>query len=206
MTSFVTYYEFIKLGISAKNIHFWGKTLNITKSLKLSLTAILVFCFFLCFFLPMSYAQPKIGEKAPGFITSTLDGKRMALKDYWEQKGSKAIVLSFFATWCEPCKEDLKYLQKVQNEYTGQGIQILAVLTQDSSKEEVTRKFLQGLGVQLPVLLDENGIIGKRYAITGLPCNFLVDQGGTLKAKYLGYSEAVRQDFEKRLKEILAAK
>jgi len=180
--------------------------LNLTRSMKFSLTAIFVFGLLLSPFVSVSDAQPKVGEKTPGFITSTLEGKRIVLKDYWEQKKSKAVVLSFFATWCEPCKEDLKYLQKVQNENPGQGIEILAVLTQDSSKEEATKKFLQGLGVQLPVLLDENGIIGKRYAVTGLPCNFLVDREGILRAKYLGYSEAVRQDFEKRLREILAAK
>jgi len=180
--------------------------LNLTRSMKFSLTAIFIFGLPLFPFFSVSDAQPRIGKKAPGFITSTLEGKRIALKEYWEQKKSKALVLSFFATWCEPCREDLKYLQKVQNENPGREIQILAVLTQDSAKEEATRKFLQGLGVQLPVLLDENGIIGKRYAVTGLPCNFLLDQEGIIKAKYLGYSEAVRKDFEKRLQEILTAK
>ena len=58
-------------------------------------------------------AIPKIGEKIPGFITSTLEGKRIALKDYREQQGKKVLVLSFFATWSQPCKEHLRYLQKV---------------------------------------------------------------------------------------------
>ena len=150
-------------------------------------------------------AQPQIGEKAPSFITSTLDGKRIPLKDYWEQKGSKALVLSFFATWCQPCKEDLRYLQKVQDQYGNIGLQVLAVLTQDSSKEEAVRKFIQELGVKFPILLDEYGIIGKRYGVTGLPCNFLVDKGGFLRARYLGYSGAVKRDFESRLADLLSA-
>ena len=54
------------------------------------------------------YAQARISEKAPGFITSTLAGQRIVLKEYWEKQGKRAIVLSFFATWCQPCKEDLK--------------------------------------------------------------------------------------------------
>lgn len=148
---------------------------------------------------PLSYAQPQIEEKAPGFITSTLDGKRIALKDYWEQHGKKVLVLSFFATWCHPCKEDLKYLQKIQDQYRSRGLEVFCVLTQDSAKMEAVKKFMHELGVELPVLLDENGIIGKRYGVTGLPCNFVVRRDGFLKAKYLGYSSVVKQQFEKQI-------
>ncbi len=48
----------------------------------------------------------------------------------------------------------------------------------------------------------EDGIFGKRYGITGLPCSFMVDGGEILRAKYLGYGEGVKRDFEKRLKEV----
>jgi peroxiredoxin len=156
-------------------------------------------------FIPNAYAQIKVGEKAPGFITSSLDGKRMALKDYWDQKGNKALVLSFFATWCQPCKEDLKYLQGVQDQHGSLGLRVLCILTQDTAKPDVVRDFMTKLGVSLPVLTDEYGIIGKRYAITGLPCNFVVDNEGILRARYLGYSEAVKRDFEGKLKGLLAA-
>jgi hypothetical protein len=63
---------------------------------------------------------------------------------------------------------------------------------------------MEKLALKLPVLLDEYGIIGKRYGVTGLPCNFVIDKEGFLKAKYLGYSEAVKQDFEGRLKDVLS--
>jgi peroxiredoxin len=145
-----------------------------------------------------------VGEKVPGFITSTLDGKRVALKDYFEKQGKKAIVLSFFATWCQPCKEDLKYLQTVQDQHGSQGLQVLGVLTQDSAKESEVRVFLQKLGVNLPILMDQDGIIGKRYSLIGLPCNFMIDKEGILRAKYLGYGEDVKREFEKRLIEFLS--
>jgi len=166
---------------------------------------ILVLLFFSPALLPSVYAQPQIGEKAPGFATSTLDGKRVALKDYWEQQGKKALVLSFFATWCHPCKEDLRYLQKVQDQYGNRGLQILAIHTQDSSKGDVVKEFMEKLGVNLPVLSDEYGIIGKRYLVTGLPCNFVVDQEGILRAKYLGYSEDVKRHFESELKKLFSS-
>jgi len=155
--------------------------------------------------LSSALAQTQVGEKAPGFITNTLEGKRVTLKEYWEQKGHKAIVLSFFATWCQPCKEDLKYLQTLQEQLGSRGFLVLAVHTQDSSvKAEAVKKFIDGLRVNLPVLLDEYGIIGKRYGVTALPCNVLIDQEGILRAKYLGYGDAVKKDFEGRMKPLLS--
>ena len=164
---------------------------------------ILIFLF-LSTLLASAYAQPQIGEKTPGFITSTLEGKRIALKDYWEQQGRKVLVLSFFATWCQPCKEDLKYLQKIQDKNADKGIQVLCILTQDSSKESAVKEFMGMLGINLPVLIDEYGIIGKRYAVTALPCNFVVDKDGILKARYFGYSEDVKRHFEGQLRNLLS--
>jgi cytochrome c biogenesis protein CcmG/thiol:disulfide interchange protein DsbE len=181
-----------------------GKSANGEEKMRYLAIPFTIFCLAILSFFPTAYAQFQVGEKVPGFITSTLDGKRIVLKEYWEQKGNKALILSFFATWCKPCKEDLKYLQKVRDQHGPLGVQVLCVLTQDSSKEEVVRKFMEELGIKLPVLLDEHGIIGKRYGVTGLPCNFVIGKEGFLRAKYLGYSEAVRRDFEGRLRELLS--
>ena len=167
--------------------------------------AAFLFMAFGLFNLPDAFAQAKVGEKAPVFSTATLDGKRVALKDYWEQKGHKAIVLSFFATWCQPCKEDLKYLYALQQRLGSRGFQVLAVLTQDTSaKPEAVKKLFQDLAVDLPVLLDEYGIIGKRYGVTALPCNALIDKDGILRAKYLGYSDDVKKDFEGKFTPLLS--
>ena len=165
---------------------------------------ILTFLLFIPTFLSFAYAQPQIGEKALGFITSTLEGKRIALRDYWEQQGKKVLVLSFFATWCQPCKEDLKYLQKIQDKNADKALQVVAILTQDSSNENVVKEFMRKLEINLPVLKDEYGIIGKRYSVTALPCNFVVDKDGILKAKYFGYSEDVKRHFEGQLKNLLS--
>ena len=133
--------------------------------------AVAFFWFVSFSFLSIAYAQLQVREKVPGFITSTLEGKRIALKDYWEQQGKKVLVLSFFATWCQPCKEDLRYLQKVQDQHGDKGLHVVAVLTQDTSREDRVRNFMGELGVTLSVLMDEYGIIGKRYAVTAFPCS-----------------------------------
>ena len=56
---------------------------------------IAIFWLVTCSVFPHAYAQIQTGEKVPGFITSTLDGKRVAFKEYWEQKSNKALILAF---------------------------------------------------------------------------------------------------------------
>lgn len=154
-------------------------------------------------FLPIAFAQLQLGERVPEFATWALNGKRIALQEYLEQKGTKALVLSFFATWCQPCKEDLKYLQKIQDQYGAYGFRVLAILTPDSFREDWVPEFMQNLKVGLPVIFDEDGVIARRYGVFELPYNFLIDKEGILQGRYLGYNESVKHDFESRLRKLL---
>jgi hypothetical protein len=76
------------------------------QEMKYKAVPILIFLSIIPTFFSSAYAQPQIGEKTPGFITSTLEGKRIALKDYWEQQAKKVLVLSFLPTWCQPCRHN----------------------------------------------------------------------------------------------------
>ena len=165
------------------------------------LIAILVFITYS--FVPVAYAQVKIGQKVPDFVTTTLDGERFVLKDYLKQPGNKVLILTFFATWCEPCGEDLKFLQKLQAQDGDQGLRVLCVFTGRISKVKAAKKYMEKLEVNLPVLLDKKRVISKRYKVTGLPCNYAIDREGFLKFKCLGCSEEVKRKFEENLRDLL---
>jgi len=92
------------MGLGAKPSG-WFDIISSMKTIKKNLLISLL-VISLLFYATNAFSQAQIGEKAPGFITSTLDGKRIALKDYWEQHGKKVLVLSFFATWCQPCRHN----------------------------------------------------------------------------------------------------
>ena len=154
-------------------------------------------------FVQITFAQIKVGQKVPDFATSTLDGKRFALKEYLKQPENKVLILTFFATWCEPCGDNLKYLQKIQDQYRDQGLQVLCVFTGRLSKAKAAKKYLQKLDVNFPVLLDKRRAISKRYKVTGLPCNYAIDREGFLKFKCLGCSEDVKRKFEDNLRDLL---
>ena len=165
--------------------------------------AIAIWGFLTFSFVPVTFAQVRIGQKVPDFATTTIDGERFVLKEYLKQPGNKVLILTFFATWCEPCGDDLKYLQKINDQYKDQGLRVLCVFTGRISKVKAAKKYLEKLDVNFPVLLDKRKAISKRYKVTGLPCNYAIDREGFLKFKCLGCSDDVKRKFEDNLRDLL---
>ena len=160
----------------------------------------------LCSFLLIGCAPVKIEQKAPDFLTSTIDGERFALKDYvGQQGGNKVLILAFFNTGCKPCEGDLRYLQGVYDQYREDGLDVVCKLSERSGSTDRARKFIERLDVSLPVLLDDHGTISKRYNVTGLPCQYVIDREGFLRFRYLGCREGVKAKLEENLREPLSA-
>jgi peroxiredoxin len=160
----------------------------------------------LCSFLLVDCAPVKIRQKAPDFLTSTIDGERFALKDYvGQQGGNRVLILAFFNTGCKPCEGDLRYLQRLYEQYRKDGLDVVCIFTEHPNKPDVVKKFTEKLDLKLPVLLDKHGTISKRYRVNGLPCQYVVDKEGFLRFRYLGCSEGVKAKLEENLRELLSA-
>src|SRR5512136_2654352 len=121
-------------------------------------------------FLPTAFAPTKLGgQKVPDFAASTLDGESFALMDWLQRPDNKVLILAFFATWCELCGEDLKFFQRLQDQYANQGLRVVCVFTGSLSKVKAAKKYLEGLNIDLPVLMDYKRAITKRYKVAGFP-------------------------------------
>lgn len=118
-------------------------------------------------------AQVEMLPDAPNFALKTVDGKSAELKDF---KG-KAVVLSFWATWCVPCKEEMPWLIAFQKQYGPQGLVILA-LSMDLSPPPV-RKFLRKNPVNFPVLMATKAV-ADQYFVKGLPTTIYIDGNGRI--------------------------
>ena len=158
---------------------------------------------FLFSFLPTAFAQVTFGQKVPDFETSTLDGKSFALMDRLQRSDNKVLILTFFASWCELSDDDLKYFQRLHDQYADQGLRVFCVFTGRLSKIQSAKKYREGLEIKLPVLLDKKRAISKRYKVTGFPCTYAIDREGSLRFRCLGCSEDVKIKFERNLKSLL---
>jgi len=121
-----------------------------------------------------------IGNLAPDFNLQTLDGKTMKLSDF----RGKAVLLNFWATYCEPCKVEMPWFVELQKEYGPQGFQIVGVANDDASTEDIA-KFAKAMGINYPILIGKDPV-SDSYDISVLPTSFFLDRDGKLIAREFG--------------------
>jgi thiol-disulfide isomerase/thioredoxin len=137
----------------------------------------------------------RVGGTTPDFSSWDLNGKRVSLSEL----GRRPVLLTFWATWCTVCRDELPALQGLQDQYRAGGFTVLAVNYRESSNDRM-RQYLAGLHVNLQTVIDPDGAIGAAYGVdVGLPVNVLSDRSGTVARIMIGevpiaaIDEAVRQ-------------
>ncbi|MEM7052164.1 MAG: TlpA disulfide reductase family protein [Acidobacteriota bacterium] len=118
---------------------------------------------------PVEPASP-----AADFELPDLSGSRRALSD---ARGTW-VVLTFFATWCGPCRHEMPTLERLHQAKAAEGITVLGVSIDDSKAP--LPHFLNQMGVTFPVLWDENGQAGSTYRATSIPLTYLIDPAGRI--------------------------
>ena len=118
-----------------------------------------------------------IGTEAPDFTAVSLaSGKPVSFLE--EYRGGVTLV-NIWATWCEPCKDEIPALDTLYRSLKDRGFRIAAVSidTQDST---VVRQFLDQFGVAFDVLHDQTRNIEQIYQTNGVPESFLIDRDGKI--------------------------
>jgi peroxiredoxin len=123
---------------------------------------------------------PSQAIRSTDFSLTTLDGKKVSLSSY----RGKVVVLSFWATWCAPCKEEMPAMEALYRDIRARGFEILAV---DAMEERATvEKFVKQYGYTFPVLLDTKGDVSGLYGAQALPTNYIIDSDGSVRARVVG--------------------
>jgi peroxiredoxin len=114
----------------------------------------------------------QVGAKAPGFSTWDLNGSKVSLSDF----RGKPVLLTFWATWCTACQDELPALQRIDDTYRTDGLTVLAVDYRETDTSRMTQ-FLAGLRVHLQGVIDPQGSIASAYGVDiGLPVNVWLDR------------------------------
>jgi peroxiredoxin len=113
---------------------------------------------------------------APDFQLPDLDGENVRLSDY----RGRPVFLNFWATWCEPCKEEFPAFEQFMQEQGANGAMVLAVNTEDNA--DAIRRFFASIGVQnLRALLDTDLRVQRAYGIVNIPITFIIDAEGVVR-------------------------
>jgi thiol-disulfide isomerase/thioredoxin len=137
---------------------------------------------------------PKKGAPAPDFTLGDLQGHAVRLSSL---KG-KAVLLNFWATWCDPCKIEMPWLVELQKKYGPQGLRIVGVALDDASDKELA-DFARKMGVNYTILKGTEKVGDLYGGIDRLPLTYYIDRSGNIVDVIEGLaSESVIEDDIKR--------
>jgi thiol-disulfide isomerase/thioredoxin len=145
---------------------------------------------------PAPVTTADIGQAAPALKLPLVGGGEQDLASY----RGRPVLLSFWATWCEPCRAEMPVFERAQQQYRDQGLVVLGVNFQERDPEIVA--FLSEIGVTFPSLVDQTGEVSRQWRATGLPTTFLIDRQGIIRDVRVGaFTDTMLQD---RLPKVLS--
>jgi peroxiredoxin len=119
----------------------------------------------------MGLVAPAISG-APDFNLLDADGNPMALSGF----RGRWVLLNFWATWCEPCREEMPSMELLSRQFTGQGLAVLAVNQRENAA--LVKQFMQAYRLTFTALLDTTGRVSGYYRVYGIPASYLIDANG----------------------------
>jgi len=124
---------------------------------------------------PIDHTKARVGHPAPDFSLRGLDGRPVRLSQF----RGRPVVLTFFASWCHPCEEELPVLEAARRDSRGR-LAVVGVNYQDP--EDDTRDFVKQLGVTFPTLIEDSfaNPVAARYGVHGIPVTFFLDARGVI--------------------------
>lgn len=131
----------------------------------------------------LNLQTPKVGSPAPDFELPDRFGTPIRLSAL---TGS-IVVINFWASWCQPCREEMPILQAISEKYTDQGLVVLGVNTTYTDSLDEALAFVDELKLTFPILFDETGEVGEEmYKVYGLPTSYWIDREGVIRSVQLG--------------------
>jgi cytochrome oxidase Cu insertion factor (SCO1/SenC/PrrC family) len=135
--------------------------------------------------LPQSSGAVAVGKQAPDFSLTSTAGGSVALSG----EAGHPVLIDFWATWCTNCRADMKLVAQTAQRYSGKGLRVLLVDFEEDGPTAV--KFLKGLGIDMPTLLDRNGQVAQDYGVPGLPVAVFINATGKVTAIQVGQLDLV---------------
>ncbi len=150
------------------------------------------------FLVLMIFVQPAASaSKMPSFLLrDVVTGDKIDSKNFT----GKTLLVTFFATWCPPCIQEIPDLIELQQKYEKKGFSVIA-LSVDESGPKTVKRLVEKRSINYPVLMADKSTARSFGGVVGIPTSFLINSNGTVVKKYPGY--VPRMILERDIKKII---
>ena len=128
-------------------------------------------------------AAGEIGSRLPNFSLKDLQGREISSA---ELRG-KVVLIDFWATWCQPCKQEMPGYQKLLDRYGSRGFEVVGLKFDTMADVEDPVLFAKKIGVRYPLAVAAEDLKPRFGGIEGLPMTLLYDRQGILRKKVIGF-------------------
>ncbi len=146
-------------------------------------------------------AAPEIGARAPDF---TAENYVTGAKVHLSAQHGKIAIVTFWATWCTPCREELPNLEKLQRYLGKQRLAVLAINFKDTPETiRRLRSNAKKAGWNINMLLDPGGRIAYLYDVKAIPRMYLIGPDGKIRATHVGFGDGSLEEMVDELSAVL---
>jgi cytochrome c biogenesis protein CcmG/thiol:disulfide interchange protein DsbE len=145
-----------------------------------------------------------VGMKAPRMEGATIVGPKR-VKTLADYKG-KVVLLNVWATWCEPCREEMPSMEQLYREFGPHGLEIVALSVDEPGMEENIRAFAKELGLTFEILYDPEKVTANRYQVAGYPESFIIGREGTIRRIVFARADWTSEANRALIRELLGSK
>jgi peroxiredoxin len=149
-----------------------------------------------------SEAPIAAGSQAANFDLEKLDGTTVSL----ESLRGKVVFLNVWATWCEPCREEMPSMQTLYDDFKGNKDFVMLAVSQDVKGRAAVAPYVAKNDYQFTILLDPENKLMDSYEISGVPETFIIDRKGQIVAHHMGAFDWSRPDVKDALQQLLNSK
>lgn len=134
-------------------------------------------------FATAALAAPEVGEVPPSYLGKDRQGEKVNLEDL----RGKVVIVTFWATWCPPCRKELPVLETLQEVAGEDRVRVIAINIEQPRVFRSVKRRLKDYSMTL--INDYRGLVKKRFGVKGIPHLVMIKKDGTIAAIKKGYTE-----------------
>jgi cytochrome c biogenesis protein CcmG/thiol:disulfide interchange protein DsbE len=160
---------------------------------------IIVFLTSILFCTTITWAQEK---SLPNIDVKTLQGKTINIQDL--ENDGNPMVISFWATWCKPCKKELNTIAEVYDDWQEEtGVKLIAISIDDTRSMSKVAPYVNSSDWDYEVYLDSNSDLKRAMGVSTVPHTFLINKEGKIVWNHKGYIDGDEEELYEQIQHLV---